>query len=94
MGQKDMRRLLVIGAMSVTKAALNKGVPEDSWLGRLLARKSRMVADVALANKMARMIWAELIIKVAYRGPEAGVATLAKSFGATECEEDLNCIGK
>ena len=74
MGQKDIRRLLIIGAMSVIKAALKKGVSEHSWLGRLLARKSRMVAGVALANKMARMIWAVLISNDIYRDPEAGMA--------------------
>lgn len=74
MGQKDIRRLLIIGAMSVIKAALKKGVSEHSWLGRLLARKSRMVAGVALANKMARMIWAVLISNDIYRDPEVGMA--------------------
>jgi len=53
---------------------LKKGVHEYSWLGRLLARKSRMVAGVALANKMARTIWAILINNDVYRDPEAGMA--------------------
>jgi transposase len=30
----------------------------DNWLGKLVGRKPRMVAAVALANKMARIIWA------------------------------------
>jgi hypothetical protein len=29
-----------------------------SWLARMLARKPRMLVAVALANKMARAIWA------------------------------------
>ena len=37
---------------------MRKGVLPDNWLGRILFRKPRMVAGVALANKMARIIWA------------------------------------
>ena len=71
MGQKDIRRLLIIGAMSVIKAAVTKGVPESSWLGRMLIRKPRMVVAIALANKMARMIWAMLTKGEDYRDPMA-----------------------
>ena len=71
MGQNDIRRLLIIGAMSVIKAGLMTGIPETSWLRRLLARKTRMVAAVALANKMARMIWAVSVKGETYRNPNA-----------------------
>jgi transposase len=33
MGQRDLRRLLVSGAMTVVRWALRKGAPEGSWLG-------------------------------------------------------------
>jgi len=69
MGQKDIRRLLIIGAMSVIKVAVTKGVPESSWLGRILMRKPRMIVAIALANKMARMIWAMLTKGENYRDP-------------------------
>ena len=39
----------------------------DSWLGRMVARKPRMVAAVALANKMARNIWAMMTREQNYR---------------------------
>lgn len=68
-GQRDIRRLLVIGAMSVVKAAVHKGAPEGSWLQRMLARKPRMVVAVALANKMARRLWAMLVKNEDYRDP-------------------------
>lgn len=59
MGQRDLRRLLIIGAMSVIQAALKRGgAPEGSWLARMLARKPKMLVAVALANKMARTAWA------------------------------------
>jgi len=58
MGQCDIRRLLIIGAMSVIRWVVRKGGSTNRWLASLVARKPRMVAAVALANKMARMIWA------------------------------------
>ena len=70
MGQRDIRRLLIIGAMAVIRSASRKGGPEASWLHRMLARKPRMVA-IALANKMARAIWAMLTRGEDYRVPAA-----------------------
>lgn len=58
MGQSDIRKLLVVGAMSRIRWIVRKGVLPDDWLGRLMARKPRMVVAVALANKMARITWA------------------------------------
>jgi transposase len=58
MGQRDIRRLLIIGAMTVIRWACRKAPPENSWLARMLARKPRMLVAIALANKMARSIWA------------------------------------
>jgi len=57
----DMRRLLITGAMSRIRWALAKGVEQDSWLVRMLARKPKKMVAVALANKMARGLWAMLI---------------------------------
>ena len=58
MGQRDIRRLLIIGAMTVIRWACRKAPPENSWRARMLARKPRMLVTIALANKMARSIWA------------------------------------
>src|ERR1700746_2104944 len=60
MGQRDIRRLLIIGAIAVVRAACRKGVPEAAWLHRILSRKPRILVAIALANKMARAIWAML----------------------------------
>ncbi len=54
MGQRDIRRLLIVGAVAVVRWATRKGAPEGSWLGRMLVRKSKMLVAVALANRMAR----------------------------------------
>jgi len=57
-GNGYLRRLLVNGAMSVLSSKRAKG---DPWLVRLLETKHRMVAAVALANKMARIAWAVMV---------------------------------
>ena len=44
-----------------------KGDRTNRWLAALVARKPKMVAAVALANKMARMIWAMTTKKEDYR---------------------------
>lgn len=67
MGQSDIRKLLVVGAMSRIRWIVRKGVLPDNWLGRLMARRPRMVVAVALANKMARTIWAMMTREEDYR---------------------------
>jgi transposase len=54
-GNGYLRRLLVNGAMSVLRS---KRATQEPWLVKLLATKPRLVAAVALANKMARIGWA------------------------------------
>ncbi len=71
MGQRDIRKLLINGAMSVIRWAIRKGDDANPWIVRLLARKPRLVAAVALANKMARMIGATATKKQDYQIPVA-----------------------
>jgi transposase len=68
MGQRDIRRLLIIGAMAVVRWAARKGAAEGSWLARQMAKKPHMVVAIALANKMARSVWAMLSKGEDYRG--------------------------
>jgi transposase len=68
-GERTLRRLLVIGASAVIKQALLRGAPAGSWLAQMLARKPRMLVAVALANKMARIVWALLAKGGVYRAP-------------------------
>ena len=60
MGQKDIRRLLIVGAVAVVRWAARNGAAEGSWLARMLERKPKMLVAVALANRMARTAWAML----------------------------------
>ena len=73
MGQRDIRRLLIVGAMSVVHWRGRDGGRPGSWLSRMLARKPRMLVAIALANKMARMIWAMLVRNEEYRDPAGAV---------------------
>lgn len=69
MGERTIRRLLIIGGSSVVRQASRRGAPEGSWLEGMLARKPRMLVSVALANKMARMVWALLVRQEDYKAP-------------------------
>ncbi len=73
-GQSDIRRLLIIGAMSRLNWLGRKSVPPNSWLARMTERKPRMLVAVALANKMARAIWAMLTRQEDYRDPAQATA--------------------
>lgn len=68
MGQSDMRRLLICGATVCLRWAVAKGIDPQSWLGQLLARKPAKMAAVAMANKMARALWAMLTKGQDYKG--------------------------
>jgi len=66
-GDERLRQLLVLGATAVIRHA-KPGRPATSpWLLSLLGRKPRKLAAVALANKMARIIWAMKTSGQAYR---------------------------
>ena len=69
MGQCDLRRRLITGAMSVVRCEVRRGAPPGSWLARMLARKPRMLVAVALANRIARVVWALMTNKDVYREP-------------------------
>jgi len=71
MGERTIRRLLIIGGSSMVRQATRFGAPAGSWLERMLARKPRMLVSVTLANKMARMVWALLTKHENYRAPAA-----------------------
>jgi len=74
MGERTLRRLLIIGASAVILQATRRGTAKGSWLEQMLARKPRMLVTVALANKMARIVWALLAKGGTYRAPTAVAA--------------------
>jgi transposase len=64
-GDTYLRTLLIHGARAVIRLAENKAKPE-SWLCKLMVRRNKNVAAVALANKNARLIWALLVKGTTY----------------------------
>jgi transposase len=67
MGERSLRRLLIIGANAVVRWAVRNPPPAGSWLARMLARKPRQLVTVALAGKMARIAWALMAKGGVYR---------------------------
>ena len=66
-GNERLRQLLVLGATAVIRHAKPGRPGASAWLLKLLDRKPRKVAAIALANKMARIVWAMLTSGEAYR---------------------------
>jgi len=60
-GDTYLRTLLIHGARAVIRVAERKAGRTDRWLARLMGRRNKNVAAVALANKNARTVWALLV---------------------------------
>ncbi|KLK90894.1 transposase [Microvirga vignae] len=71
MGERTLRRLLIIGASAVVSWVARNGAPAGSWIARMVARKPPMLVRVALANKMARIVWALMARGGVYQAPAA-----------------------
>ncbi len=70
MGERSLRRLLIIGANSVIiKRHCHASARPGTWLADMLERKPAMLVRVALANKMARIVWALMKHEETYRAP-------------------------
>ena len=77
MGDKYLRRLLVVGMTSLVRRAKYKPDAVDARLAHLLSRKPVRVVTVALANKTARVIWAIMTRGGTYRAPQPAGAVVA-----------------
>jgi len=60
MGDRYIRRLLVLGMTSRIKQIQHRPDQFDAWFADILDRKPPKLAAVAMANKTARIIWAVL----------------------------------
>ena len=70
-GDRYLRSMLMIGALSVIKRIKQLGYTHRPWLAELMARRPVKVAAIALANKIIRMVWAMMVRGEAYREPVA-----------------------
>jgi transposase len=67
LGWTALRKLVMLGATAVIRFA--RPGHASPWLLNLLARKPRKLAAIALANKMARTLWAMMVSGEVYRRP-------------------------
>jgi transposase len=77
-GDPALRSVLVVGAMAVIRQAKRNPERASPWLLKLLERKPKKLAAVALANKHARIAWKLIMTGERYDAehhrPQAGVA--------------------
>jgi len=69
-GNCQLRTLLIVGATSILKLG-KRGLKLPHWVGALMLRRPFKVVAVALANKIARTIWALLVKGGTYQTPRA-----------------------
>jgi len=70
-GDRYLRSLFTAGALAVIRYAKIHGTKHRPWLTALLARRPTKVAAIALANKIARMVWAMMAKGERYKEPVA-----------------------
>ncbi|WP_315728295.1 MULTISPECIES: IS110 family transposase [unclassified Bradyrhizobium] len=66
-GDSYLRHLLVIGARNVVRYPKARSRVGGGWIEALLARRRPMVVAIAVANKLARIIWAMMTTGEFYR---------------------------
>ena len=76
-GDVYLRTLLIHGARSVITAVERRPDHADEWLKKLLARRNKNVAAVALAAKNARIAWALLAHERSYQHDYVGTRKAA-----------------
>ena len=69
-GNRYLRKLLVIGALSIIRRAKQTGCTRRTWLIALMERRSTKLAAIALANKIARTAWAMMAHGTCYQEPQ------------------------
>jgi transposase len=75
-GNREIRKLLVLGATSMVRRAEQWNSAAGTWVRGLLERRPVRSVTVALANKMARIAWALMTRNEIYRA-KGGVAAVA-----------------
>jgi transposase len=76
MGNRDIRRLLVVGAVAILARwkRNTKGGALGAWARKLLEAKPFRLVAVALANKLARIAWVLMVKNVSFDANRAGKA--------------------
>jgi transposase len=79
-GNREIRRLLVLGATAMMRRAPQWNCAAGAWTRALLERRPVRLVTVALANKMARIAWALMTRNEIYQARKDGVA-MAEAVG-------------
>ena len=66
-GNQYIRRLLIQGAWSVLRYAKQSDDRLSKWAEKVVQRRGKHKAVVAIANKLARIIWSMLVNKTEYK---------------------------
>jgi transposase len=66
-GDEELRSMLVVGATAVIQQARKGRGRQPRWLMELIARKPPKLAAVAMANKMARIMWKVMVTGEPYQ---------------------------
>jgi transposase len=70
-GDRYLRSLFMAGALAVIRYTKIHGTKHRPWLTALLVRRPTKIAAIALANKIARMVWAMMARGEHYKEPVA-----------------------
>jgi transposase len=70
-GDRYLRSLFMAGALAVIRYAKIHGTKHRPWLTALLVRRPTKIAAIALANKIARTVWAMMARGEHYKEPVA-----------------------
>jgi transposase len=70
-GDRYLRSLFMAGALAVIHYVKIYGTKHRPWLTALLARRPTKIAAIALANKIARIVWAMMARGERYKEPVA-----------------------
>ena len=87
-GHRYLRQMLVVGSMAVIRYA-ERNSARRPWLVQLLARRKAKVAAVALANKIARTVWAMMISGDRYREPLRGRVARCETRRGCSCADEV-----
>ncbi|ACG77607.1 transposase, IS1111A/IS1328/IS1533 (plasmid) [Phenylobacterium zucineum HLK1] len=74
MGDRYLRRLLVVGMTSLVRRARTRPDSVDPRIAAMLARKPARVVTVAAANRTARVAWSIMARGGVYRAPQGVTA--------------------
>ena len=76
-GNREIRRLLVLGATAMVSRAGQWNSATGKWTRKILERRPFRLATVALSNKMARIAWALMTGNEVYQAKGHAVAVTA-----------------